>query len=273
MGPAITKQKIKTEDLSFTCPNPKCKRAFANPIIVQNLSSEDTASYYACPNCLTEIEETPKSDEKRQKPKGKKRRIERTKVQLAERKPAKKPSPEMHKCLHYFGYLSQRPRGEEILEECMICEKIIECILKFRSNSSMSEIESKIPTVKEVEELAEETVEKGLEETLKPKIKTERLPAGPSANQFLVENLGMLYASWSNTALIDRETLSGWGKTIKEIEIETADGKKARCKVKPMEDSRKRIIQIPDKIQLNLETTKGESVIVKPVTKLQKARR
>jgi len=28
------------ENQSFTCPNPKCKRAFADPLFVENLSSE-----------------------------------------------------------------------------------------------------------------------------------------------------------------------------------------------------------------------------------------
>jgi len=175
------------------------------------------------------------------------------------------------KCLHHLGYLSQRPRGEKIPEECMTCEKIVECMLsKLKGSSSATKRKSKGPIVEEVkeaaEEPAEETVEKEFEETVKPKIDTERLTPEPSGDQFVVENLGMLYASWSDTVRIDRETLSGWGRKIKEVEIETADGKRTRCKVKPREDSKKGIIQIPDKMQLSLEIMKGEHVKVKPIT-------
>jgi len=148
---------MELETQSFTCSNPKCKRVFANPIIVQNLSSEDTASYHACPYCLTEIEETPEGEGKRQKPKAKRSRIEQTKAQLAETKPTQQLSSETQKCLHHFGYLSQRPRGQEIPEGCMICKKIIECMQKLRSNSS-TPIESEMSMVKEVKEPTEENV-------------------------------------------------------------------------------------------------------------------
>ncbi|MGQ9551832.1 MAG: hypothetical protein ACUVUE_05330 [Candidatus Bathycorpusculaceae bacterium] len=40
------------EKQGFTCPNPKCRRTFDNPKLVQ---------YYACPYCLTEIKETAES--------------------------------------------------------------------------------------------------------------------------------------------------------------------------------------------------------------------
>lgn len=155
----ITKQKIKLETQNFTCSNPKCRKAFANPIIVQNLSSEDTASYYGCPYCLTEIEETPKGDEIRQKPKAKRSRIEQTKTPLTETKPTQELFSETQKCPHHFGYLSQRPRGQEIPEECMICKKIIECMRKLTSNSS-TPIEAEVPTVKEGKEPTEKTVKK-----------------------------------------------------------------------------------------------------------------
>ena len=38
-------------------------------------------------------------------------------------------------CPHYLGYLSERSKGEEISEECMICEETIECML-FKLNKS-----------------------------------------------------------------------------------------------------------------------------------------
>jgi hypothetical protein len=42
-----------------------------------------------------------------------------------------KPStPEVHGCTHNFGYLSQRSSKEKIPEECMVCENIVQCMLK-----------------------------------------------------------------------------------------------------------------------------------------------
>lgn len=137
-----------------------------------------------------------------------------------------------------------------------------------KNNLTTRKIESEIPLVDEVKEPSkesgEETVNKERKENPELKVKTKSLTTEPSENQFVVENLGMLYASWSDTVRIDRETLSSWGREIKEIEIETVHGKITRCKVKPM-DSKKGIIQIPDKMQLNLEIRKGELVRVKPV--------
>jgi len=38
--------------------------------------------------------------------------------------------PEKAECKHYFGYLSQRSSKEGVPEECIICEKIVQCMLK-----------------------------------------------------------------------------------------------------------------------------------------------
>jgi len=106
-----------------------------------------------------------------------------------------------------------------------------------------------------------------LKETVEPEIETEPLPMEPSGNQFIVENVGMLYASWSDTVIIDRGILSDWGRKIKEVEIETVSGKRMQCKVKPTDGLKRGIVQIPDKMQLNLRIRKGELVTVKPVAR------
>jgi hypothetical protein len=38
--------------------------------------------------------------------------------------------PEKAECKHYFGYLSQRSSKEGVPEECIICEKIVQYMLK-----------------------------------------------------------------------------------------------------------------------------------------------
>jgi hypothetical protein len=128
----MKKAKTKMKSQSFTCPNPECGRVFANPIIVQNLNSENGGSYYACPYCLTEvvIEETSEVKEEKRALKKKRAKIKEAKAQSPKVKLTQQSSLKKHKCPYYFGYLSQRSKKEKIPEECMTCEKIVQCMLK-----------------------------------------------------------------------------------------------------------------------------------------------
>jgi len=121
----------------------------------------------------------------------------------------------------------------------------------------------------EKEEIAREpTIEKPKEEEIKTEAPSFELPA----TQLIVENLGGLLVP-SDTVRIDNETLTQWkdmleGKKVEYVEIETFDGKTAKCKVKPIKDSKyfgKGVVQIPEKIQLTLEIKKGELVRVRPI--------
>ncbi len=100
--------------------------------------------------------------------------------------------------------------------------------------------------------------------------KMEPLPGKSPENQFIVENLGMMYSLWTNTARIDEKILSEWGGKVKEIQIETADRRIAQCRVKSMKKSKGRVIQIPDKIQAKLRIKAGETVVVKPAEESRK---
>jgi hypothetical protein len=94
----------------------------------------------------------------------------------------------------------------------------------------------------------------------------------PQVNQFIVENLGGLFAS-SETVRIDDCLLSKWkemydDREVEEVEIATFGGKSVRCKVKPIKDAKsegKGLVQIHEKVQSALEVRKGELVRVKPV--------
>jgi len=128
----LRKTKAEMEIQSFTCSNPECGKVFADPIIVQDISSKNESSYHACPYCLTEIviEKTPEIEEKRRTRNKKRIEIEEEKVRPVKIKSTQQPSLEQHECLYHFGYLSQRSRKEEIPEECMTCEKVVQCMLK-----------------------------------------------------------------------------------------------------------------------------------------------
>jgi predicted regulator of Ras-like GTPase activity (Roadblock/LC7/MglB family) len=103
-------------------------------------------------------------------------------------------------------------------------------------------------------------------------IESEPILPKPPVNQFIVETLSGLLAP-SDTVRIDNAVLAEWknlyaNKKIETVELETLTGKTTRCKYKPIKGSKqegKGTIQIPEKIQLALQTTKGELVTVKPV--------
>lgn len=128
----MKKAKTKMKSQSFTCSNSECGRVFADPIIVQDLTSKNESSYSACPYCLTEIVIETNSEVKEEKRTVKKKRaiIKKAKALPPKLKPAEQLSLKDNKCLYHFGYLSQRSRKEEIPEECMTCEKIVQCMLK-----------------------------------------------------------------------------------------------------------------------------------------------
>jgi hypothetical protein len=101
---------------------------------------------------------------------------------------------------------------------------------------------------------------------------SEPLLSKPPTNQFMVEKIsGFLVPS--DVVGIDNEVISSWSsiyghKEIKMVNVETLEGKKTTCKFKPIKEAKinaKGIIQIPDKILLTLQTSKGKLVMVKPV--------
>jgi len=132
-GMPIHKKKENKDNQSFTCPNPSCGRVFSKPIKAENLSLKNGA-YDACPYCLTEItaeksilimEETEK-----EKPKLSIEEKSEQETQLPLEKVNVDTLAKPATCTHNFGYLSQRSTKEKIPEECMMCEKIVQCMLQ-----------------------------------------------------------------------------------------------------------------------------------------------
>jgi hypothetical protein len=116
---------------SRTCPNPMCGKVFTSPLKTENLGSKNTEAYYACPYCLTEITiEQDLSDVGEKKElEVKEIRSKKPAVHPMEKEPTQ-PLPTVQGCAHDFGYLSKRSSKEKIPEECMTCERIVQCMLK-----------------------------------------------------------------------------------------------------------------------------------------------
>jgi hypothetical protein len=81
----------------------------------------------------------------------------------------------------------------------------------------------------------------------------------------IFEDAGVLYAQWSGTALISKETLQRWGKKVKEVMISSDKGQRLKLKVQPLEEPENGVVQLPHKVQVNLGVKKGSIVEVKPL--------
>lgn len=127
----MKKKEAITENQSHTCPNPSCGRVFINPVKTENLCSKNTETYDACPFCLTEIvlDKSSGSIEEKKGFELTEARSEQA-VMLVEEKKLVEPPQSIQKCTHHFGYLSKRSSKEKIPEECMMCENIVQCMLK-----------------------------------------------------------------------------------------------------------------------------------------------
>ena len=145
-----------------------------------------------------------------------------------------------------------------------------------KENLEELEVEHEQPTAHDSKEELDQTVQETMieqypDEDAKRTASKSVLPE-PLVNQFIVENLGGLFAS-SETIRIDEDLLSKWKEMytdmkVEEVEIATFGGKSVRCKVKPIKDKKfegKGLVQIHEKVQSTLEIKKGELVKVKPV--------
>jgi len=192
-------------------------------------------------------------------------------------------------CPHQFGYLSQRPREEELPEACMTCAKLLECrtfkpdvetVTRQKKEASDIPAESEAATIETGSKVSEQD-KKAAQETEKEEplrtLNNESQMAPQcqelAERQLKVETLSMWGSLWSGTVRIDKEVLSGWGEKIEQVQVEAGDGESIRmviCQVKPMESAEKEVIQIPIRIQRALKVRKGESVTVKPAVEYVK---
>ena len=168
----------------------------------------------------------------------------------------------IHPASEDYKTLTVNPK-DEAAEEGADEEKIDEEDTHSAEDDENEPDEEKTATTEEREPTEEEETAEVDYETL--------LPETP-LTQLIVEDLGGLLVP-SDTVRIDNAVITEWkdlydDKKINEVDVETLDRITTRCKFKPIKNSKYRgkgIIRIPEKIQLTLETKKGNLVIVKPV--------
>ena len=126
----MQKKKQGAKEAKFACPNSSCGLVFSKPLKVKRVGSEDSRSYDACPRCLTAItleENAPfvatksgvtVNDNEGREPV----------VSSSEETRAK--SSATVQCAYHLGYLSERSKNEKIPEDCIVCQNIVQCMLK-----------------------------------------------------------------------------------------------------------------------------------------------
>jgi hypothetical protein len=106
------------DDDEFTCG--ECGEEFERPLVATNSSGGRVQTYHACPHCLTEVAERMKQREEKSEAPG---------FSLGE---SKKPSTKLDtnvNCPHSLGFLKRRPKDTAIPEDCLTCERMIECMV------------------------------------------------------------------------------------------------------------------------------------------------
>jgi DNA-directed RNA polymerase subunit RPC12/RpoP len=108
-----------------TCPNDECGKNFDRPIELTVLSSNPVETYPACPYCMSRIDIA----EEEQKPTKNTLTSLRIRTVLEkEQEKAEKKETDETKCSHGFGYLKKRQKGTPIPDECLLCQKMIQCL-------------------------------------------------------------------------------------------------------------------------------------------------
>ena len=151
--------------------------------------------------------------------------------------------------------------------------RLVEVISKESLKDNFVEEKQPEPVeVAEVEEEAEEETPKEEIVAIEEETETKPFYPEPTATQFMIENIGGLLVP-SDIVQIDNAVVIQWkdtyeDKKMTEVEIETLSGQTTRCKFKPIkgaEHNGKGVIRMPKKVQLALQASKGELIMVKPV--------
>lgn len=123
MEKSLNYLKLDTENPedqpSFRCS--ECSETFHKPIRATLSSKGYVQTYTACPRCLSKITivKQQKSEETK----------EASTLMENPKRPAVAKEKDNVDCLHFLGYLKTRPKDKSIPDECLTCDKMIECMI------------------------------------------------------------------------------------------------------------------------------------------------
>lgn len=100
----------------------ECSETFHKPLLATVSSMGHVQKYNACPHCLSEITvvKQNESDEKKEQV---------IPLENVEKVAVGKNVEDKMQCKHFLGYLKNRPKNTPVSDECLTCDKMIECML------------------------------------------------------------------------------------------------------------------------------------------------
>lgn len=105
---------------SFRCS--ECRRTFQKPILATVSSQGHVQKYYACPLCLSKLTVI-----KQQKGEGAKEAWASIENHM---KTSEAKEENNSGCQHFLGYLKTRSKDKSVPDECLTCNKMIECMIR-----------------------------------------------------------------------------------------------------------------------------------------------
>lgn len=106
---------------NFKCD--ECRSEFHKPLLARVASHGGVQVYYACPRCLTKVNDV-------EEHRSKERSAPSFSVESVKAPSVVKSGSSGGKCGHFVGYLKQRGRDNPIPDECLTCDKMIECMVR-----------------------------------------------------------------------------------------------------------------------------------------------
>lgn len=115
--------KTQPKKLPSSCI--RCGNEFDKPIFAINTSRGMSEGYYACPRCLSKIENQKEETTEAKQPKEKQENTKNTNTKRI----IEVPTPTAT-CPHYSGYLKKRPKNTPVPEACFLCPEMLECMTR-----------------------------------------------------------------------------------------------------------------------------------------------
>lgn len=152
----LTENSNESNESFYRCPNQECRKIFQKPVALTDLSHNPPQTYSACPHCGFNIKtasssavgkktawilKTPQSPKKpvvpvkiskpetpMEPPETSEKPIVVKNIQKVPLSYSKSPQARPLECSHFFGYLRKIPKNTPMPDECLSCQKMIECI-------------------------------------------------------------------------------------------------------------------------------------------------
>ena len=99
-----------------------CGEEYEYPLFAEVLTGPIVEEYYACPKCLTKVKDVERQDTEDNDEPAEEEQPEEINVSFVQK------TDDTPSCPHAMGYLKKRPKNSPIPENCLTCNKMIDCM-------------------------------------------------------------------------------------------------------------------------------------------------